>query len=228
MIHSIKNCKICLISFFVFLFISCSTRNNVFIDWIDLTGGIAKGNVKITLSDGHGNISYLNLDVQKTNSVKVKSNLTITGGEHLSYYNLEIYSPKKLLNNSTIEIYLYPLQDVSQQENIFYLKQVKNVEAYFIELWDKKEKKNYYIISKDNIIDSNVVINKSISDFNYIIKNLHDDVAYYVNDEQEFPIPYNGYVVKSNIDNSYLFLSTLWGPLCPFPYYDLTPNNSNL
>ena len=125
------------------------------------------------MDNKHGNISYLNLDVQKTNSVKVKSNLTITGGEHLSYYNLEIYSPKKLLNNSTIEIYLYPLQDVSQQENIFYLKQVKNVEAYFIELWDKKEKKNYYIISKDNIIDSNVVINKSISDFNYIIKNLH-------------------------------------------------------
>ena len=77
----------------------------------------------------------------------------------MSYYNLEIYSPKKLLNNSTIEIYLYPLQEVSQRENIFYLKQVKNVEAYFIELWDKKEKKNYYIISKDNIIDR-IVYNK--------------------------------------------------------------------
>lgn len=214
MIRNIKNCKILLITFScLFFLLSCSDSVKNSVSWIDLTDGNAKGIIKLSFLTKNKTTYLIKLKCLKSTIIGIDKDSVLYAVEYPSDFCLKIYKPKIKNGEPKLEIYSFPTQDVLELGDKYILKKEKNVIAYFVEIWDETLKRNYYILSKDNIIDKQTKINDSMQEIDKTMMNLDEDTACYCNDEQKFPIPYNGYVVKSPTDGSYVLLETLWNQL---------------
>lgn len=131
------------------------------------------------------------------------------GSELFSVEHDNLFSTKVVLNNSNFDIYIFPNEFVREINNAYLVKEAQDVYAYFIEYYDFIKKSNYYIFSKDNVIEKLPLINDDNTSLDKLYKLQDEDLLIYNEDTQVLSSPYAGYVIKDR-DNNLILLSTLW------------------
>ena len=183
-------------------------KNTVKVNWINLSSSPI--NTKhITITFKKDNKSYTRkLIPNETDKIRISNNSKVIGNEHSSSYKLKVYPELITKDTNTIELYMFPDKDIEETKDSYIVKEKDNqkIYAYFIEAWDIHEKKNYYIVSKDHIINKPKIIHEE----EVLLDNITSDTAFYINENQPLLEEYNGYIIKSDVDNSYVELSTLW------------------
>lgn len=201
-----KNCKIYLIS--VLLFISCFVFSNC-------SGTESKSiilhdyrfndkDTLITLELKLGDRIYKQKISSHTKRIKILKDSELFSVEHNSSFCAKI-----VLSDNSIDIYVFPNDIVKDIYDSYVVSDANDVYAFFIECYDDVSEKNYYIFSKDNIINKKAEFNHA-TDWLESLQVLQDnDIACYNDDVQPLSYPYAGYVIK-NRDGNFLLLSTLW------------------
>ena len=125
---------------------------------------------------------------------------------------IKIYPCVKLDKTKIIEIFLFPCRKIQETSAYYVVPKLnhKLVTAYYIEAWDEQKEMNYYIFSNDNFIEKIKPDCDKIYEIDYVANNLNEDKAFYIKQEQILKVPFNGFIVKSEIDGTNIFLSTLW------------------
>ena len=185
-------------------------KKNIY--WCDLTDGAAQGTIEIDFKQENGTVYTKKIKSNETSYIKVKEPVKICRTSREGSYNIKIHPEYKINDYDSFEIFLFPLCEIKEQEYSYLVREnlENRVIAYFIEAWDEKQGENYYIFSKDNIIEKPEVIFKTENIENLGTKFEKNDIAFYNGHEQELAKPYNGYVVKSKVDGQFVMLSTLW------------------
>ena len=185
-------------------------KKNVF--WCDLTGGAANGVFEIEFMKENGSVYTRKLKCNKTDYIKVKEPAKICGNFRYGDYGAKIYPEYKINDYDSFEIFLFPERNVEEREKNYFVPEVleNKVVAYFVECWDEGLGKNYYVFSKDNIIEKPEVIFNAENIENLGTEFEKGDFAFYNGNEQKLGGVYNGYVVKSQVDDQFVMLSTLW------------------
>lgn len=141
---------------------------------------------------------------EKTKKIRLKKSSELYSVEHDN-----LISTKVLSGNNTYEIYIFPNESVIEQENSYLVKEVQSVYAYFVEYYDYEKERNYYIFSKDNIIDKKSFISDENTSFDLLNKLQEEDLLFYNEDTQVLSFPYAGYVIKDE-ENNFILLSDFW------------------
>ena len=177
-----KNLALSLISFaFIISFLSCSGERKK-IEWI-LVGNVpVSENIQIGITNANRNLRNKNLVVNKTKTIRINSGERISSLEHDSSLCVIIKQKKDF---DVIEIYVYPSCNYIENEDAYIIEPVDMEIYYYIESFDDTVRKNYMLISKDNVIDKKAVINKQQGNLESLLKNFEDDFLYYSTDEQE-------------------------------------------
>jgi len=105
--------------------------------------------------------------------------------------------------------YIFPNESVIEQNNSYLVKEAEGVYAYFIENYDYTSERNYYIFSKDNLIEKNPLVYENFITLDFLYELQKEDVFTYNDDIQVLSTPYAGYVIKDR-DERFILLSNLW------------------
>ena len=214
MTRHIKNLFLSLISFiFIISFLSCSGEIKK-IDWTLIADIPLSEKIVIGIRNENGNKRDKSLTINKTKLMRLKQNEKIFSLENDSSLCV-ILNQKKGFD--VIEIYVYPCNNYTENETSYIVEPAENVEFYYIESFDYSIGKNYMIISRDNIIDKNAVMNEQQGNLEYLLKNFEADFLYYNADRQELALPYSGYIMKSKNFGDFVFLSSFWGQVSFIP-----------
>ncbi len=180
------------------------------IEWINLAN--VPNGLKILLEYSNNNEKTVKrkLYVKQTSSFSIPEEYKLCSKSHSADFILKLYPNQKNNWGERLEIYLFPTRDIVETENSYIVKEQELICAYFIEGYNEDFKRGYYIFSKNNQIMKPKEICEGPLDLKKIIEELDSDYAIFNKEEQKLAQPYNGYVVKSKIDDSYLMLSTLW------------------
>ena len=207
MIQHIKNYKIFLTKVFliftVMIFTGCRTDKNKKIFWYDLRE--KKETSKIILEFRSDN----KIVKKSWYSNKTKGILLSKGNELFTVEHSSSFCTKIISSKEKIDIYVFPNNNIKSDESFYYLPENENIYAYFVEAYDFKLNKNYYIFSKDNKIDKNAEFDKVDSIILGLEKIKNEDFCVYNKDSQILAEPYAGYIIK-NSEGEFLMLSTLW------------------
>lgn len=141
---------------------------------------------------------------EKTKKIRLKKSSELYSVEHDN-----LIATKVLSGNNTYEIYIFPNKSVIEQENSYLVKEAQSVYAYFVEYYDYEKERNYYIFSKDNIIDKKSFISYENTSFDLLNKLQEEDLLFYNEDTQVLSFPYAGYVIKDE-ENNFILLSDFW------------------
>lgn len=206
MVNYLERCKIfyiilCLAASCVFLS-NCSDTEYKSITLNDYR--FDKDDTSITLGFKLQNKIYQRKIDTQTKSISIIRSSELFSVEHDSSFCTKIQ-----LSNNNIHIYFFPNSIVTDNHNSYEISDAMGVYAFFIEYYDSVAERNYYIFSKDKIIQKETEINNS---GNYLekLQELGDkDIGFYNEDTQSLSYPYAGYVIKDS-DGKFQLLSTLW------------------
>lgn len=195
---------------FLFLFFSCNRQSENLI-WRDYREVKDKDAISITLSSKQNKEKNIKLKTSRSKYIPIIEDSYISSLSHRGDYLLEIYPNKNLNKSSALELFLYPFRNIIENDNEYIVPELSDIEFYYIENYDEEKGQNYFTVSKDNKISKGLEIEDLGQDIDAILNKITDDISFYVPLEEKLGIPYNGFIVKSHIDNSYIYLSTLWG-----------------
>lgn len=147
---------------------------------------------------------YKRTITSKTTKIRLKKGSDLYSVEHDNQFSAKI-----ITNNSDFYIYIFPNESVIEQNNSYLVKEAEGVYAYFIENYDYTSERNYYIFSKDNLIEKNPLVYENFTTLDFLYELQKEDVFTYNDDIQVLSTPYAGYVIKDR-DERFILLSNLW------------------
>ena len=174
MIQHIKNLKYYLISFCILLiFVSCD-KETLYLEW-HILGNISL-NEKINLEFKSNNsfIQNYTVIVSNTSKIKINNNAFLYGVTHNSNFCVTVNAKK---DSNIMEIYIYPRRKIDEDNDTYIVEKNEECMYYFIENYDINLERNYYIISKDNIITKHQEIYSNINED--MFDSFSSDFAYY-------------------------------------------------
>lgn len=189
------------------IFTSCEKHNII---WTDLRA--EKRNAKIQLGysiDFTTKNDYFTLRTNKTKIIRARTQQHLMSTECPSYFCLSVHPTFIDTKDSEIEIFIYDWSDVKQTETGFEVSPKENVAAYFINYYDPDINRNYTIVSKDSIFENVPIAESNTKSAEEIINEIDShDYAYFKSYvDQRFEIPIGGYILKSKVDGSYVWIS---------------------
>lgn len=201
---------LCLISslFFISLLLGCSNKKKII--WSDYRSD--EKNEKIELMFGKNNTTApirKNVVISDfTNYIIIPNGYSLIGQSHDSGFCVHVY-PTSYSKIDKFEIFLYDTRKISKEQSRYTVDKKENVLAYFLDCYDVKNKKHYTIVSKDNFFYNRKIEMRNTKTIIEILDVINkNDYAFYTDDDYYQDMPYNGYIVKSNIDGSIIWLSS--------------------
>ncbi len=209
---NIVGLQICLISIVLF-FPACNRRAIIWRDYSSLEN---LDNIELMYgADNHYDIKEYKLTPKKSKYIYIPYNYSYVSHGHQSDIAFHIYAPV-IIGRDKIELFIFDRIKFREYSDKFIVDKKDDVVAYFITYFDTALDKVCTIVSKDNILYKKKGLydrHETIYDILKIIENEDylDDKDFL--ESYTFNKPYNGYIVQSKIDNSYIWLSTMAGSL---------------
>ena len=211
-VENIMRLKIFLISVFVILLLGSCNSYKYNITW-KVLGVTTDRNITFTFWDHSTSKKYVyNLIPNKTEFINVSNGANYSGTEMPIDMKILIYpDPDKLPDGGNLEIFVFDPRVEQINENEFKMKSQNDVEAYFVKY--SKNGKRYYALSKNEVISiKNEISPDIIVSMEQLLELIYiEDITYFdeagTNNYNGSEECWGGYIIKTKIDNSYLWLN---------------------
>ena len=201
---NIESSKLCLSSLIIILLISLSSCSKINMEW-NIIGEIPENEkLQLTFKDNEGRYTDKWIKIKKEKIISIHKYESIIALENNSSYCVNIAWNRK---TECLSVFVYPQEFYEETPDSYIVPEVDGNFYYCMEGYDEGLRRNYLIVSHDNVIEKQNTILPKPDNVKERLNDFEEDFAFCIQTEDKYSILHNGYIVKDKNDN-YLLLET--------------------